>query len=85
MTIWVCVVSGFLQMKFGLKKILMVACLPYFLAWISTYFATKVLWIYISRLLVGISHALVTTTIYTIEVSSRDMRGTFSLLEAVLR
>ena len=85
MTIWVCTLSGFLQIKFGPKKILMVACLPYTLAWISTYFATKVMTLYISRLLVGISHALVSTTVYTIEVSSRDMRGTFSLLEAVSR
>lgn len=49
------------------------------------YFAKSITWLYISRLLVGISHAFVTTTVYTVEISSRDMRGTFSLLEAVLR
>ena len=85
MTIWVCIVSGFLQKKFGPKKILMVACFPYFLAWLCVGFATSLPWIYISRLLVGISHAFVTTTVYTTEVSSRDMRGTFSMLESVLR
>ena len=85
MTIWVCIVSGFLQKKFGPKKILVVACFPYFLAWLAVGFATSLPWIYISRLLVGISHAFVTTTVYTTEVSSRDMRGTFSMLESVLR
>ena len=80
-----CIVSGFLQGKFGPRKVLILACFPYVFAWLFTYFATSVLWIYISRLLVGISHALVTTTVYTIEISSKDMRGTFSLLEAVLR
>ena len=85
MTIWVCIVSGFLQKKFGPKKILVVACFPYFLAWLCVGFATSLPWIYISRLLVGISHAFVTTTVYTTEVSSRDMRGTFSMLESVLR
>ena len=85
MTIWVCIVSGFLQKKFGPKKILMVACFPYFLAWLCVGFATSLSWIYISRLLSGISHAFVTTTVYTTEVSSRDMRGTFSMLESVLR
>lgn len=85
MTIWVCIVSGFLQKKFGPKKILMVACFPYFLAWLCVGFATSLTWIYISRLLVGISHAFVTTTVYTTEVSSRDMRGTFSMFESVLR
>ena len=34
---------------------------------------------------VGVSHALLTTTVYTVEVASRDMRGTYSLLESVLR
>ena len=85
MTIWVCIVSGVLQKKVGPKKILMVACLPYFLAWLCVAFATSLPWIYISRLLVGISHAMVTTIVYTTEVSSRDMRGTFSLFESVLR
>ena len=31
------------------------------------------------------SHALVSTTVYTVEVSSKEMRGTLSVLEAVLR
>ena len=85
MTICVCIVTGFLQKKFGPKKMLMVACFPYFLAWLCVGFATSLSWIYISRLLVGISHAFVTTTVYTTEVSSRDMRGTFAMFESVLR
>ena len=84
-TPWVCLISGYLQLKFGPKKVIMVASLPYFVSWTLTYFATSVHWLYASRLLVGFSHALVATTVYTVEISSRDMRGTFSLLEAVLR
>ena len=63
----------------------MFACLPYIAAWCFSYFATSVWWFYVSRLLVGVSHALIITTVYTVEVASRDLRGTLSQLEAVLR
>ncbi len=42
-------------------------------------------YLYVARLLVGVSTAIITTTVYTIEVASKDMRGTFSLIESVLR
>ena len=42
-------------------------------------------YLYIARLLVGVSTAIITTTVYTVEVSSKDMRGSFSLIESVLR
>ena len=37
------------------------------------------------RILVSISHAFICTTVYTIEISSKELRGTFSVLESVLR
>ena len=42
-------------------------------------------YLYLARLLVGVSTAIITTTVYTVEVSSKDMRGSFSLIESVLR
>lgn len=81
----VCVLSGFLQQRFGPLRVLMFACFPYSLGWLFASVATTVNFLYVSRLLVGISHALLTTTVYTVEVASRHMRGTYSLLESVLR
>jgi hypothetical protein len=64
----------------------MITCIPYIIGWILVmHFANSVTFIYASRILVGCSHALVTTTVYTVEITSRDVRGTFSLFEAVLR
>ena len=63
----------------------MFACLPYSLGWLMVFMSTSVYHLYFSRLLVGVSHALLTTTVYTVEISSKEMRGTYSLLESVLR
>ena len=63
----------------------MFACFPYSLAWLTVFLSTSVYHLYFSRLLVGVSHALLTTTVYTVEISSKEMRGTYSLLESVLR
>ena len=37
------------------------------------------------RILVGVSNGIVSTSIFTVEVCSPDLRGTFSMLESVLR
>ena len=37
------------------------------------------------RILVGISNGIVSTSIFTVEMCSPDLRGTFSMLESVLR
>ena len=66
-------------------QVLMLACLPYLLSWILLYQASSIWWIYSSRILVGIGHALITTTVYTVEVASKDLRGSLSLFEAALR
>jgi hypothetical protein len=39
----------------------------------------------IGRFFVGIGHAVVSTTVYTVEVTTKEFRGTFSVLESVLR
>lgn len=85
---FVCILSGFLQQKIGPKTTLIVTCLPYFLGWVcavlSGLFKNLIL-LYLSRLLVGAGHGLLTTTIYTVEIVSRDLRGSFSVFEGVTR
>jgi len=63
----------------------MICCIPYTIGWILTAFAKNVAYLYAARLFVGVSTAIITTTVYTVEVSSKDMRGTFTLIESVLR
>lgn len=63
----------------------MLGTFPYIIAWALAAAAHSVSFLYISRVLVGVGHAMVTTTIYTVEIASRDMRATFSLWESVLR
>lgn len=55
------------------------------MAWIVVHFATSVWMIFLSRALVGCSNAFVATTVFTVEIASTDLRGSCSLLEAVLR
>ena len=81
----VCILSGFLQQKYGPLRVLEFACLPYTFGWLVAALSTTAAHLYISRILVGISHALLATTVYTVEVASKEMRGTFSVMEAVLR
>ena len=105
-TPFVCILSGFLQQRFGprnvsinlyiknatkdvgtlfLSQVLLFACLPYLFGWVFAAYALSVHALYLSRLLVGVSHALVTTTVYSVEVASKEMRATFSLWESVFR
>ena len=37
------------------------------------------------RILVGVSNGIVSTSIFTVEICSPELRGTFSMLESVLR
>jgi len=82
---FICIASGFLQQKFGPLKILMFSCLPYTAGWITAAVATHAHHLYVSRVLVSISHAFICTTVYTIEISSKELRGSFSVLESVVR
>lgn len=81
----VCLLSGPMQQRWGPRTVLMLCCFPYFLSWLLTTLATNHEILYLARILVGVSHALLSTSVYTIEVSSTDMRGTYSVLESVLR
>ncbi len=63
----------------------MFTCIPYTIAWLLTGFASNVWMIYGTRLLIGCSHAFLTTSIYAVEVSSKSLRGTLSLIEEVCR
>ena len=47
---------------FSLFQVLMFACLPYSLGWLTVFISSSVYHLYLSRLLVGVSHALLTTT-----------------------
>ena len=81
----VCILSGFLQQRYGPLRVLEFACLPYTFGWLVAALSTSAAHLYISRILVGVSHALLATTVYTVEIASKEMRGTFSVMEAVLR
>ena len=66
----------------------MVTCFPYLLAWVMAVIAANMHsfeMLYISRLLVGVGHGLVSTTIYTVEVVRKEYRGSFSIFEGVQR
>ena len=65
---------------------LQVACVPYIIAWILVCFASNIWYIYISRLLVGLSHAFILTSIYAVEISTDDnMRATSGFLKDAAR
>ena len=61
------------------------ACIPYTLAWILICFATNVWLIYLARAMVGIGSALFTTTVYNVEVPTRELRGSLVTFETVLK
>ena len=74
------------QIQFNyFSQILLFTGLPYLLGWIIAIFATNIWYVYLSRLFVGTSHAFLATSIYAIEISTKDMRATFSFLEGVPR
>ena len=81
----VCLLAGCLQQRLGPRSLVFLACFPYFCAWVCAALATSASALYLSRLMVGVSHGLITTSVYTVEVASRDMRATYSLWEGVVR
>ena len=65
---------------------LQVACVPYIIGWILVCLATNIWYIYVSRLLVGSSHAFILTSIYAVEISTNDnMRATSNFHQNVAR
>jgi len=81
----ICISSGFLQQKVGPLRMLMFCCIPYSAGWMVAAMARDAYHLYISRILVSISHAIITTTVYTIEITSKELRGSLSVLESVIR
>ena len=81
MSIW----SGVLQTKYGPMKMLQLTCVPYIIGWIIASFSSNVWIIYLSRLFVGASHAMLTTSIYAIEITTKDTRAAFNFFEGVPR
>ena len=45
----ICIMSGFLQQKFGPLRLLMFSCLPYTLGWVAASLATSHTTLYLSR------------------------------------
>jgi MFS family permease len=60
-------------------------CLPYFFGWLLTSLSASVEYLYVARFFVGIGHAVVSTSVYTIEIASDEFRGSFTAFEGVLR
>ena len=69
------------MVKYALFQMLQIACIPYILGWIITIWASSVWLVYLSRLIVGASHALLTTSVYAVEITSKDMRARMSFFE----
>ena len=83
-----CIISGYLQQKIGPKHVLVLTCLPYLLGWlaaVSAQYIHTVYLLYLSRCLIGAGNGFLTTTVYTAEVTKKELRGSFSVFEAVSR
>ena len=102
-----CILSGHLQQRFGPRKILMLTCFAYVLAWICAFLSGYFEWIvllyisrytfqfhrkvyliniyltFLQRLIVGVSQGFLSTTIYIVEVVSKELRGSFAIFEGV--
>ena len=79
------ILSGVLQAKYGPMRMLQLTCVPYAIGWIIACFASNVWLIYLSRLFVGASHAMLTTSIYAIEITTTEMRAALNFFEGVPR
>ena len=79
------ILSGVLQTKYGPARILQLTCVPYIIGWIIASFSMNVWLIYLSRLFVGASHAMLATSIYAIEITTKETRAAFNFFEGVPR
>ena len=64
-------------------KVLRLTCIPYIIGWVIAILSSNVASLYLSRLAVGASHALLTTSVYSIEITTKEMRATFSFFEGM--
>jgi MFS family permease len=76
--------SGFLCDKFGRKKIGLIICVPFSLAWILIGFAKSIEMIYIARIVAGICCGLTTASVvYTAEISYKTFRSSLLCMNSV--
>merc|ERR1711970_1015321 len=61
------------------------SCLPYLLGWLMTLFSFNYKMLYVARTLVGIGTALLSTSIYSVEVLSIELRGPLTAVNNAFR
>lgn len=76
--------SGFLSDKFGRKKIGMLVCIPFFIAWVLIATSTSLTQIYIARIMAGICCGVTTVSVvYTAEISYKTFRSALLCMNSV--
>lgn len=80
-----CVLSAYLTEILGRKRTLVVTELPAIIGWIMIATAPSVEWIYIGRVLTGVSSGMIgaPSRVYTAEVTQPHLRGILSALASV--
>lgn len=76
-TLFGCILSGYLCDRLGRKKTLIVLQWPAIMGWLMIGFAPSIQWIYVGRILVGISSGMVgaPSRVYVAEISQPYIRG----------
>jgi MFS family permease len=81
----ICIVAGPLQHLIGPRSSIQLSCLPYILAWLMVLNATDYKMLYASRLMVGVSNALYTSSVYSVEICSNKIRASFDAIGSSFR
>lgn len=76
-TLFGCILSGYLCDRLGRKRTLIVLQFPAIMGWLMIGFASSIQWIYVGRILVGISSGMVgaPSRVYIAEMSQPYIRG----------
>lgn len=76
--------SGYLMDKYGRRKTALFICFPFTFAWLLVSFAQNVTWIYIARIIGGITSGLTTVSVvYVAEISSKTTRSGLLCMNSV--
>lgn len=76
--------SGFLCDKFGRKKISIIICVPFTIAWILIAYANSIEMIYISRIISGICCGVSTASVlYAAEISYKTFRSSLLCMNSM--
>ena len=80
-----CVLSAYLTEILGRKRTLVVTELPAIVGWVMIATAPSIEWIYIGRVLTGVSSGMIgaPSRVYTAEVTQPHLRGILSALASV--